>query len=57
MTNWILLFSLLTPDALEDYATGLWNAGDEARPTALDTMLAKFDDEYEAELAFERERG
>lgn len=57
MTNWILLFSLLTPDALEDYATGLWNAGDEARPTAIDTMLAKFDDEYEAELAHEREHG
>lgn len=54
MTNWILLFSLLTPDALEDYATGLWNAGDETRPTAIDTMFDKFDDEYEVQLARER---
>jgi hypothetical protein len=57
MTNWILLFSLLTPDALEDYATGLWNAGDETRATAIDTMFDKFDAEYEAELARERVHG
>jgi hypothetical protein len=51
MSNWILLFSLLTPDTFEDIAQGIWRAGDRA--TAIDTMLAKFDDEYEIELARE----
>lgn len=51
MTNWILLFSLLTPDTFEELAHGIWRAGD--RVTAIDTMLAKFDDEYAVELARE----
>lgn len=54
MTSVILLFSLLTPNLLEQYASELLLPEQtEPRCDAIDRMLAKFDAEYEIELAGE----
>jgi hypothetical protein len=55
MTSVILLFSLLTPNHLEQYASEvLIPEQTEPRCDEIDRMLAKFDAEYRAELAAER---
>lgn len=54
MTSVILLFSLLTPNHLEHYASELLVPDRiEPRCDTIERMLAKFDAEYELELAAE----
>jgi hypothetical protein len=54
MTSVILLLSLLTPNNLESYANELLvPATDEPQCDVIDRMLAKYDAEYELELAIE----
>ncbi len=50
MSHFLIFFSLLTPNFIEDFAADLWTAGDEmVRPTAIDMMLDEFDDRWEDE--------
>ena len=53
MSSVILLLSLLTPNPIEAYASELL-VTDHTEPHSdvIDRMLAKFDAEYEIELAF-----
>jgi hypothetical protein len=54
MTSVILLFSLLTPNHLQDYASELLvPETTEPHCDVIDRMLAKYDAEYEIELAIE----
>ena len=54
MSSVILLISLLTPSNLETYASELLLPElTEPRCDAIDRMLAKYDAEYELELAIE----
>lgn len=54
MSSVILLLSLLTPNNLEEYASELLvPEHSEPRCDAIDRMLAKYDAEYELELAIE----
>ena len=54
MTSVILLFSLLTPDAVESYASELLTPeSTEPHCDVVDEMLAKYDAEYEVERALE----
>lgn len=54
MPTMMLLFSLLTPDVVERYASELISP-ETAEPQCevIDEMLARFDAEYEVELALE----
>jgi hypothetical protein len=54
MTSVILLFSLLNPTHLQDYAQE-WLSPETTEPhcDVIDRMLAKYDSEYELELALE----
>lgn len=54
MTSVILLLSLLTPNNLESYASELLvPETHEPHCDVIDRMLAKYDAEYELELAIE----
>jgi hypothetical protein len=54
MSSVILLISLLTPHQIEDYASELLlPESSEPRCDVIDRMLAKYDAEYELELAIE----
>ncbi len=54
MTSVILLFSLLTPNSLDQYASELMVPEQtEPRCDELERMLAKFDAEYRVEIAVE----
>lgn len=54
MTSVILLFSLLTPNNFQTYASELLTpASTEPHCEVIERMLAKYDAEYEVELAFE----
>lgn len=55
MSSVILLLSLLTPNHIEQYASELLVAEtSEPHCDQIDRMLAKYDAEYEYELALER---
>ncbi|MCA9682476.1 MAG: hypothetical protein KC457_09800 [Myxococcales bacterium] len=55
MSSVILFFSLLTPNMLEEFATEvLMPEQTEPRCDAIERMLAKYDAEYEVELALEK---
>ena len=55
MTSVILLFSLLTPNHIEQYASELMVPEQtEPRCDELDRMFAKFDAEYRIEIATAR---
>lgn len=54
MTSVFLLFSLLIPDALQANASELFvREASEPKCEAVDRLLAKYDAEYDAELALE----
>ena len=55
MSSVILFFSLLTPNMLEEFATEvLMPEQTEPRCDAIERMLAKYDAEYEVELALQK---
>ena len=53
MTTVFLLFSLLTPDGLQTDSNELFLDSTEPQSDTIQRMLAKYDAEYEYELALE----